>query len=166
MKKYSLLSHIFSYILPVTAAGIIPYFILRGHDMPAEGVLNLLRLAAGIAVSGAGLGLLAYCIYILSTAGKGTLAPWSPTKKLALKGPYMYTRNPMISGVLIIILGEAIACASFPVLAWAAAFFITNNIYFALFEEPGLEKRFGRNYRNYKKQVPRWLPNMRAGRKK
>jgi protein-S-isoprenylcysteine O-methyltransferase Ste14 len=35
-------------------------------------------------------------------------------------------------------------------------------IYFPLMEEKGLDKRFGDDYRRYKANVPRWVPNLKA----
>jgi protein-S-isoprenylcysteine O-methyltransferase Ste14 len=35
---------------------------------------------------------------------------------------------------------------------------IVNHAYFLLAEEPGLERRFGDEYRAYKRAVPRWVP--------
>lgn len=40
-------------------------------------------------------------------------------------------------------------------------FFILNNIYFLLLEEPILEKKFGKDYLEYKKKVPRWIPRFK-----
>ena len=37
-------------------------------------------------------------------------------------------------------------------------FFLGNAVYFPLVEEKGLEERFGQAYREYKSNVPRWLP--------
>ena len=55
-----------------------------------------------------------------STEGEGTLAPWDPPRKLVVRGSYGYVRNPMISGVLSILAGEAIFFGSLPVLKWLA----------------------------------------------
>jgi protein-S-isoprenylcysteine O-methyltransferase Ste14 len=44
---------------------------------------------------------------------------------------------------------------------WAIIFFIINNVFFLIYEEPNLEKRFGEQYRKYKKEVPRWIPKIR-----
>jgi len=90
--------------------------------------------------------------------GKGTLAPWSPPGKLVIKGPYRYVRNPMILGVLLVLLGEALGLWSESILIWAGEFVLINTISFIIYEEPNLEKRFGDDYRQYKKDVPRWLP--------
>jgi protein-S-isoprenylcysteine O-methyltransferase Ste14 len=92
--------------------------------------------------------------------GKGTLAPWNPTQNLVIEGPYKYVRNPMISGVFFILISEALFFSSANILLWAVLFFLINTVYFILKEEPDLEKRFGDAYRQYKKDVPRWLPKM------
>ena len=41
-------------------------------------------------------------------------------------------------------------------------FFAGNAVYFPLFEEKDLEKRFGEDYRRYKVHVPRWVPRLRG----
>jgi protein-S-isoprenylcysteine O-methyltransferase Ste14 len=92
--------------------------------------------------------------------GKGTLAPWAPTKRLVIKGPYRYVRNPMILGVMTVLFGEALGLWSKNILIWTGAFILINTVYFLFYEEPNLEKRFGEEYRIYKKHVPRWLPRL------
>lgn len=67
----------------------------------------------------------------------------------------------MIGGVALILLGQALLFGSFAVGIWAGAFVGINHIYFVLMEEPGLEERFGENYRRYKTNVPRWFPRRR-----
>lgn len=93
--------------------------------------------------------------------GKGTLAPWSPTRKLVIRGMYGHVRNPMIIGVLIVLIGESIAILSLNIFIWTVIFFIINNLYFVIYEEPNLEKRFGDEYQEYKKNVPRWIPRLK-----
>ena len=44
----------------------------------------------------------------------------------------------MITGVLLVLLGEAALFGSPWILAWAAAFFAVNAVWFPLVEEPGL----------------------------
>lgn len=58
------------------------------------------------------------------------------------------------------IIGEAIFHRSTPVAIWALTFFVINQTYFLLLEEPGLEHRFGEEYIRYKAEVPRWLPRL------
>ena len=113
---------------------------------------------AGLAVTLLGLFIMAQTILTFIRIGKGTLAPWSPTRKLIVGGMYAYVRNPMILGVLTVLLGESLLLSSRPILIWAVLFLLINTVYFILLEEPGLEKRFGDEYREYKRNVPRWIP--------
>lgn len=50
-----------------------------------------------------------------------------------------------------------------PVCIWMIIFFIANAIYFPFFEEKDLENRYGDTYREYKANVPRWIPRLREG---
>src|SRR5262245_61800687 len=63
-----------------------------------------------------GLALMVATIRLFVTVGKGTLAPWNPTQRLVVQGVYRRVRNPMISGVFCILLGEAALAASLPLL--------------------------------------------------
>ena len=95
------------------------------------------------------------------TIGRGTPAPWDPTTKLVVAGPYRHVRNPMITGAFFILLAEALLLHSWPIAIWLGIFVILNLIYMPLFEEKALEARFGSEYREYKAHVPRWLPRWR-----
>lgn len=94
--------------------------------------------------------------------GNGTPAPWDPPQNLIIRGPYRHVRNPMISGVVFLLIAEALCFRSTPIGVWAAVFFLGNSIYFPMVEEKGLEKRFGDTYLRYKANVPRWIPRLRA----
>jgi protein-S-isoprenylcysteine O-methyltransferase Ste14 len=160
----STINQVKSLILPLTALFIIPAAILWatgfkigwGLGLPWDAVIVL---AGGISM-GTGLYYLSITIRLFVNIGKGTLAPWSPTKKLVIIGPYRHVRNPMISGVLMTLLGESVAFGSIGIFIWFLLFFIVNHIYFICSEEPGLEKRFGGEYLIYKKNVPRWIPRL------
>jgi protein-S-isoprenylcysteine O-methyltransferase Ste14 len=78
-----------------------------------------------------------------------------------VRGPYRYVRNPMISGVLFVLLGEAALAGSLPLLLWFGLVFAINAVYLPLVEEPGLSRRFGDDYATYKANVPRWVPRIR-----
>lgn len=93
-----------------------------------------------------------------SEIGKGTLAPWSPTKKLVIAGMYRYVRNPMTWGVLLVIVGESIYFLSPHLLLWFLLFFVGNHIYLIKSEESDFVARFGDEYLEYMQNVPRWIP--------
>src|SRR4030095_6182736 len=139
-------------ILPFSATVIIPYFCYDKNQVLFPG--NAILKVVGSILILAGLALFIRTVYLFGTIGKGTLAPWSPTQRLVVKGPYKYCRNPMITGVLSILLGETLTLNSTNILIWAGIFFIVNTIYFILMEEPDLHERFGDDYLKYKKKVP------------
>lgn len=114
----------------------------------------------GLLFVGLGLVLMVATSRLFVTVGLGTLAPWNPTQRLVVQGVYRHVRNPMISGVFFILLGEAVLAASLPLLGWFAVFVIINALYIPLSEEPGLVKRFGANYQTYERNVPRWVPRL------
>src|SRR5204863_9299262 len=115
-------------------------------------------IAVGVALLAVGLVLFATTLRLFATVGRGTLAPWDPPKRLVIRGPYRYVRNPMISGVLFVLFGEALVLRSSPHLEWAVVFLIVNIIYIPLLEEPQLAARFGEPYREYRRHVGRFIP--------
>ena len=93
-----------------------------------------------------------------SKGGEGTPGPWRPISNLIISGPYRYIRNPMILGVVNLLLFESAFFTSLLFLLWAIVFFVGNIIYFKTFEERELINRFGMDYENYKNEVPMLFP--------
>ena len=122
------------------------------------GVAAAMPVLIGLALIVAGFALWLWTVRLFARVGEGTLAPLDPTRRLVVEGPYRHLRNPMITAVLAVLAGEAALFGSPPLLIWFAAFFAVNHAFFCLYEEPGLERRFGEDYRAYKRNVPRWLP--------
>jgi protein-S-isoprenylcysteine O-methyltransferase Ste14 len=153
-------------LLPVMATIVVPAILVWrtgavsvGWGLPA--VLAAGAVLLGAALIAVGLVLMVRTIALFATIGRGTLAPWDPTSRLVVRGPYRHVRNPMISGVFAVLLGEAALLGSLPLLAWAAAFAAANMIWMPLVEEPGLVRRFGADYEAYRANVPRWVPRLR-----
>jgi protein-S-isoprenylcysteine O-methyltransferase Ste14 len=70
-------------------------------------------------------------------------------------------RNPMISGVIGVLLGESLMAGSRSLAIWCILVTCINVVYIPLLEEPQLAARFGADYLTYRKHVPRWLPRLR-----
>jgi protein-S-isoprenylcysteine O-methyltransferase Ste14 len=159
------LRHLFAIAaLPFVMAVLIPIWISRRYERgPVSDmvVLQILANIAGVCVVIAGLFLFVHSLRRFATEGKGTLAPWDPPRHLVIRGPYRFVRNPMISGVLLILIGEALVLFSLPHALWALTFFAINAVYIPLLEEPQLKHRFGADYIEYCKHVPRLLPRLR-----
>jgi len=152
--------------LPVNALLVVPGLLFlrcrdrRATQLAPAAILPFTRSLSGLLILG-GLPMLFWTIREFGRSGLGTLAPWDPTQKLVVRGPYRHVRNPMISAVMAILFGQALLFNSLCQLAWATFFSLGNMIYIPRSEEPGLERRFGDDYRRYKQHVPRWLPRLR-----
>lgn len=119
---------------------------------------DVFRIPAGAIACFTGLFILYITIGKFAKEGEGTLSPLHPTRKLVVSGIYCHVRNPMIIGVLLILLGESLVLPSLSILILCLFFLLGNHLYFMKSEEPGLVARFGEEYLEYKKNVPRWIP--------
>ena len=149
-------------LLPGMVTITIPAVILAtsgtGVGWDLEAPWSGLTLVAGATLVMCGLALWWWTVRLFARLGEGTLAPWDPTQKLVVAGPYGYVRNPMITAVLAVLIGEAVLAGSPWIAAWALAFFAINALWFTRVEEPGLLERFGDEYERYRREVPRWMP--------
>jgi protein-S-isoprenylcysteine O-methyltransferase Ste14 len=163
----TLLRHLLSILLlPFLAVVVAPYWLLTAFAASDSYWGNSLLIAGlsrfiGVGFLIVGFALFCWCVSLFVRIGRGTLAPWDPTHNLVVVGPYRFVRNPMISGVTLLLIGQALVWGSWIVGVWAAVFISINHVYSVLSEEPGLEKRFGEPYRLYKANVPRWIPRLR-----
>jgi len=159
------LRHLFAVVvLPFTMAIVIPIWLARRSDIrlaTGRGVLELGSQVIGLILLFVGLLLFVASLRRFVTQGRGTLALWDPPRRLVVHGPYRYVRNPMISGVVMVLFGESLLLRSPGHLLWAVTFFGINAVYIPLLEEPLLERRFGAAYREYCRHVPRLLPRLR-----
>jgi protein-S-isoprenylcysteine O-methyltransferase Ste14 len=145
------------------AAVVVPALILLLDDGASIGwglatPWAALPVLLGLALVAGGIALWVWTVRLFDRIGKGTLAPWDATRHLVIEGPYAHVRNPMITAVLAVLLGEAVLLGSPGLLIWSAIFFAINWVYFVLVEEPGLVRRFSDEYRAYRLDVPRWIP--------
>lgn len=118
----------------------------------------LLPLGALLGLAGAALA--ATCAGLFLSVGQGTPAPFDPPRAFVVRGPYRYVRNPMMIGALALFLGLALLFSSPSFLLFAAVLLILIHLFIVLWEEPDLERRFGEAYRQYKREVPRWIPRI------
>jgi protein-S-isoprenylcysteine O-methyltransferase Ste14 len=140
--------------IPATILAIGGVDMGWGLDSPWAAVPGI----AGAVLMLLGVALWYRTVMLFAREGEGTLAPWDPTRKLVVRGPYRYVRNPMIAGVLLVLAGEAALFGSPWLLVWAGAFFAVNAVWFPRVEEPRLVQRFGSEYEVYRRAVPRWVP--------
>jgi protein-S-isoprenylcysteine O-methyltransferase Ste14 len=102
-----------------------------------------------------------WCVWRFFKA-KGTPVPINPPPKLIIDGPYVYTRNPMMTGVFMILIGIGILFRSISLTFIITPMFVFISILeFKYIEEPELEKRFGKEYCEYKERTPIIIPKIR-----
>jgi protein-S-isoprenylcysteine O-methyltransferase Ste14 len=160
------LRHLSSFIAPIVMCLVLPYLIVwLEHKSPIPSVTP----SIGLSIIGLAISLIGIVLFIITTRtfiliSNGTIMPWDPTRKLVVVGLYCYVRNPMILSLIILQIGEAILFASYGIAVLAIFNLVLNTVYFIFSEEPGLEKRFGAEYVEYKKNVPRWIPRLRPWR--
>ncbi len=153
---------------PVMMALVIPALIVIAADVRAPDLGS--PLAVGLTVAGGlliagGLGLWTWTVVLFHRVGKGTLGigdVMGEPVHLVVRGPYRHVRNPMITAVLCILLGEAAVTACAWLLLWFAVFFAFIATAIRFWEEPHLLERYGREYADYQRNVPSWIPRISA----
>jgi protein-S-isoprenylcysteine O-methyltransferase Ste14 len=142
-------------ILPGMFAGLIPAWIVSADRSRSGGsLIGLLPLVTGII-------LLLWCVRDFCVAGKGTLAPWDPPKRLVVVGLYHFVRNPMYVAVMILLFGWALWAGSWMLACYAILLGVAFHLRVVLFEEPRLKEQFPEEWNAYAAAVRRWLPRYR-----
>jgi len=90
---------------------------------------------------------------------KGTPVPFNPPPQLVTSGPYAYTRNPMLTGVIALLFGFGVFFESVSLLFVFTPLFIFVNLWeLKAIEEPELLKRLGEDYIEYRERTPMFFP--------
>ena len=105
----------------------------------------------GVMVFALALSVVAWAIVTMTRAGSNV-----PTS-LPTTGPYRFTRNPIYLGMVLGLIGLAIAINSLWLLLTLAPFALVIGYGVVAREEAYLERKFGDDYRRYRARVRRWL---------
>src|SRR5580698_7108389 len=99
------------------------------------------------------------CVWDFGWTGRGTPAPMAPPQKLVVAGFYRYVRNPMYLGFFTGWLGLWIVFGRANILVIALVDLVILGVVFfvLLYEEPTLQEKFGADYEEYCRNVPRWI---------
>lgn len=147
---------LFTILVPGTVAVLVPRWLLGGFTAPENGLLTWL----GILIILAGTAVYFVCAWEFAVRGLGTPAPIAPTKFLVTTALHRYVRNPMYSGVAMVILGESVLFRSAHLVEYAALMLLIAHVFVVLYEEPTLQRTFGESYEEYRRTVPRWIPRI------
>ncbi|HUL60815.1 MAG TPA: isoprenylcysteine carboxylmethyltransferase family protein [Anaeromyxobacteraceae bacterium] len=142
---------------------LVPARVLEWSGIHAPAALGAAQLA-GLAVATAGGALALWCVLAFAVLGRGTPAPFDPPRRLVVRGPYRFVRNPMYLGAGVALSGAALYYQSLPLLAYVAVFETAAHLFVVGYEEPTLARAFGEEYAAYRARVRRWVPGRGAAR--
>jgi protein-S-isoprenylcysteine O-methyltransferase Ste14 len=154
-------SALFFLVAPGIVAVLAPWLIVRWDRSVAFD--PAVQIPGGLVVL-AGIAFLLHAFAKFALEGAGTPAPVAPTERLVVGGIYRHVRNPMYLAVIAIIVGQALAFSNVAVLVYAAIAAATMFGFVKLYEEPTLAERYGRQYEEYRANVPGWWPRLSAWR--
>lgn len=103
-----------------------------------------------------GLAFLAWAALWLRTQGHGLPVSALPPPNLVVTGPYGLVRHPMYLGYNVALVGLALVLGSQGLMIVGGPVFLLCWVAYALFEERGLRRRFGAEYRAYQAEVAIW----------
>ena len=144
---------IFTVLVPGTVGLVVPYLLKNSFEILGDAVPGLL----GILLFLLGVTMYLWCAWDFVSKGFGTPAPIDAPRVLVVNGLYRFTRNPMYVGVLAVIFGQAIAYGSRSVVIYGAAMLFAFDSFVRFYEEPKLSRKFGAQYEEYCRRVPRWV---------
>lgn len=140
---------IFMVALPALAHYVLPMEVPLPRTPTAwlAGALALSGVTAWVA-----------CLDTFSRDGRGTPLPADAPRRLVTTGLFRRIRNPIMAAELLVIWAVALYLASLGAMLYAAAICVVAHLAVVHVEEPELRRRFGSEYEDYCRRVPRWLP--------
>src|SRR5208283_1846755 len=84
-----------------------------------------------------------WCVVTFVWIGKGTPAPFDPPRRLVVRGPYRFVRNPMYIGGALALAGAVLFYHSLFLLAYVCIFLLAACLFVLFYEEPTLRRTFG-----------------------
>jgi protein-S-isoprenylcysteine O-methyltransferase Ste14 len=98
----------------------------------------------------------------MATVGLGTPLPAATARRLVVRGPYRFVRNPMAVAGAIQTIGVGMWAGSWTVVLAGATGAVAWHLLIRPMEEADLLERFGASYEQYRAQVRCWVPRRSA----
>jgi protein-S-isoprenylcysteine O-methyltransferase Ste14 len=139
----------------VLVAGLMWFVSVR---TPRVGLPAPIRIGAAVALTVAGVWMMVSARASLERANT-TWRPMTPedSSSLVTSGVYGFTRNPIYFGMLLVMLGLAVALASIWALITSAIFVVYIDRFQIVPEERALSATIGQEYLDYLASVRRWI---------
>ena len=139
---------------------------LPGQLLQSAGVTrpssNGMPQIAGAILVVLGGALAVWCILTFAILGRGTPVPFDPPRRLVVRGPYKFVRNPMYLGAALALCGAGLFYQSTVLVGYALLFLVVVGLFVHWYEEPTLRRMFGAEYEAYCGRVRRWWPRGKA----
>lgn len=139
----------------------LPSQVLVRAGVTTPPAIGLAQATGGLAVI-VGLSLAIWCVLAFGIIGKGTPAPFDPPRRLVVRGPYRYVRNPMYVGAIVGLAGASLFYESLALAGFTILFTAVVHLFVLFYEEPTLARLFGADYTEYRRHVARWTPRTGA----
>jgi protein-S-isoprenylcysteine O-methyltransferase Ste14 len=125
---------------------------------PGVAIPMALRVGIALVLAGVGVGLIVDARIALDRA-RTTWSPRAPgrTTRLITSGIYRFSRNPIYLGMLLVMIGWAVALTSPVALVLSAAFALYIDRFQIRPEERTLSALLGQDYQDYAERVRRWV---------
>jgi protein-S-isoprenylcysteine O-methyltransferase Ste14 len=146
------------------AVGMVAVFQVREPLLATEYGTNYLLIALGIlciVAAAVGRVKLSRQLTVRVIAGLPELAPERYPQKLLTEGVYARIRHPRYAQFLLALLGYTLF-ANYLALYAVFALWVGGAYLIVLFEERELRDRFGGEYEEYSRRVPRFVPRWRT----
>jgi protein-S-isoprenylcysteine O-methyltransferase Ste14 len=165
--SYSRVASVTMFVLvrAVTYAALFIGFVLvylPGRFLSWSGIVEPVTTGApqvaGMIMVAIGTVIALWCVFTFVFIGKGTPAPFDPPRRLVIRGPYRFVRNPMYIGAGMTLAGAALYYQSLSILLYTCLFVLITHLFVVLYEEPTLRRSFGDEYEAYRRRTTRWWP--------
>ena len=94
----------------------------------------------------------------------GTPVPPASPPRLVVSGFYRYVRNPIYVGFVVSLAGQALLFGSAGLVKYTAVAWCIGAAAVRFYEEPGLVRKFGAEYQDYRRAVRAWIPRLHPWR--
>ena len=144
----------FVLVRAVTYAALFIGFVLvylPGRFLSWSGVVAPATIGApqlaGMILVAIGTAIALWCVFTFVFIGKGTPAPFDPPRKLVIRGPYRFVRNPMYIGAGMTLAGAALLLrVAIDLRLCRLVLSHYSSVRWMWSEEPTLRRTFGDEY--------------------
>ncbi len=141
---------------PIIYLGFLVLGLILNFLFPISFLPGALMLIIGVPLIALGF---VVAVSALQALGRANTSPdpWEPTQAIVADGAYRFTRNPIYVAFTLIYLGVTVAFNALWALLLLVLVLVIIDRGVIVREEKYLERKFGKQYLDYKAKVRRWI---------